>query len=52
MELDPAKNKGCRVLADLSTDASPARVLLIPTNEERMIARETVQVVSGNERNT
>jgi acetate kinase len=46
LELDSAKNDSCRTIADLSKDSSPARILLIPTNEERMIARETVQVVS------
>lgn len=44
--LDPARNaavRGCE--GELSTDGSPVRVLAIPTDEERFIARETFDAV-------
>jgi acetate kinase len=47
IELDEDKNVTLRGLNDLSKPSGKARILLIPTNEERMIARETAQVVSG-----
>lgn len=40
-------NAGCHTECDISTDDSRVRVLVIPTNEELAIARETVRVVSG-----
>ncbi len=45
IELDHDKNNNLRGPVDLSTPESRVRVLLIPTNEEVVIARETVQVV-------
>jgi acetate kinase len=48
VELDAKKNETERGHAvNLATPASRVRVLLIPTNEERMIARETMRVIAG-----
>lgn len=48
VDLDETKNAGERGRAvDLATASSRVRVLLIPTNEERMIARETMRIVAG-----
>ncbi|MHB9035127.1 MAG: acetate/propionate family kinase [Armatimonadota bacterium] len=48
VELDQEKNLNLRGPADLGKPSGKARILLVPTNEERMIARETAQVVAGN----
>jgi acetate kinase len=41
IHLDPAKNDACRgTEADIATADSPARILVIPANEECVIARE------------
>ena len=49
VKLDKAKNARERGRAvNLATRASRVRVLLIPTNEERMIARETLRVIDGS----
>jgi len=45
LELDSQKNKVRGVEADVSTDASRARILVIPTNEELMIAMDTAALV-------
>lgn len=45
VEIDPEKNKVCGKQADISKDGTTCRVLVIPTNEELMIARETMDVV-------
>ena len=48
LKLDPAKNKAHQSGVDIiSTDDSPASILIVPTNEELVIARETNQIV-GN----
>jgi len=47
LELDPEKNRSMRGPADISRPSGRARILLVPTNEERMIARETAQVVGS-----
>ncbi len=51
LEVDLDKNehmeKGAEV-TDISTDASPVAVLVIPTNEELMIATDTLEIVEGN----
>lgn len=44
VELDRDKNKVRGKAVDISTDTSRVRVLLIPTNEELMIARETREI--------
>ena len=48
LELDLEKNDSLKGPADISKASSRARILLVPTNEERAIARETAQVVAGN----
>jgi acetate kinase len=48
LELDAEKNETLKGPADISKPSSRARILLVPTNEERMIARETAQVVTGS----
>lgn len=48
IRIDEAKNDGLRgIQTDLSAPGSTARVLLIPTNEELAIARETEKIVSS-----
>lgn len=46
LELDEEKNATLRGSADLGKPSGSARILLVPTNEERMIARETAEVVN------
>ncbi len=46
LSLDEEKNNTLRGAADLSADSSTVKVLVIPTNEERMIARETAEVLT------
>ncbi len=41
LELDPEKNLVCGQEADISTEGSRCRVLVVPTNEELMIAMDT-----------
>lgn len=45
--LDLEKNSTLKGLADISDQSGSVRVLLVPTNEEGMIARETAQVVAA-----
>lgn len=47
IKLDLVKNKVRGIEAIVSKDDSPVKVLLIPTNEELMIARDTLRLVSG-----
>lgn len=50
LKLDAARNEGPKQPGrgwTISTDNSPAQVLVIPTNEELMIARDTVGLVNG-----
>jgi len=46
VQVDPRLNETARGETDISTPESVVRVLVIPTNEERMIARETAEVVA------
>jgi len=47
IHLDPAKNIACRAVeADISTQGSAARVLVIPANEELVLAREVYRKLS------
>jgi len=46
IELDDAKNNVRGKEADLSKEGSKVKVLLVPTNEELMIARDTKRLVS------
>ena len=46
--LDPAANEASsRVLRDISTTNSPVRVLVVPTNEELEIARQTAATIGS-----
>jgi len=45
--LDAEKNNALSVEADISTDDSPSRIFVIPTNEELVIARDTLDIVSA-----
>ena len=45
IELDPEKNKERGYEREISSDSSRVRVIVIPTNEEYMIARDTYQIV-------
>ncbi|MEW6662677.1 MAG: acetate/propionate family kinase [Bacillota bacterium] len=47
MWIDPEKNQVRGKEADVSTDASRGRILVIPTNEELVIARDTAKLVAG-----
>jgi acetate kinase len=47
IELDQEKNCSFHGQGDLATPSSSTRIFLIPTNEERMIARETLRVVEA-----
>jgi acetate kinase len=49
IEIDEKKNQGIDGFSgihDISLDTSPVRVLVVPTDEERMIARETIRTIS------
>jgi acetate kinase len=49
IHLDEERNRcasGSREIARISTDDSPVTVLVVPTDEERMIARETLRALS------
>jgi acetate kinase len=47
IELDPERNQQCFAQeAVLSPDSARVRVLVVPTNEELIVARETARVVS------
>jgi len=49
VDLDDGKNATERGRAvDLAAESSRVRVMLIPTNEERMIARETMRVIAAS----
>jgi len=48
VQLDEDKNRGAAgpdITCDIATDDSPVRVLVVPTDEERMIARETLRAL-------
>lgn len=47
IKLDPVKNKVRGKETVISTDDSKVKLLLIPTNEELMIARDTYNIVTG-----
>ncbi len=48
MQLDSEKNANCHAdMADLSVDGSKVRILKICTNEELMIARDTLELVTA-----
>ena len=45
IKIDPEKNKYRGKQMDISIDWARVRVLVIPTNEELMIARDTKEVI-------
>jgi acetate kinase len=48
LSLDPERNENARgIEADLSAAGTKARVFVVPTNEELLIAHDTVAIVSG-----
>jgi len=48
IELDPDRNADAVGReAEISTDASRVKVLVVPTNEERTIARDVIRVMNG-----
>jgi acetate kinase len=47
IRIDPGKNAACTGECDISTEDAGIRILVIPTNEELAIARETARVVTG-----
>ena len=47
VKIDPEKNNTRGKEVDVSTDDSKVRVLVIPTNEELMIAMDTAAIVKG-----
>lgn len=49
IHIDEEKNhaaRGFEEICDISTDKAPVRVLVVPTDEERMIARETLRTLN------
>ena len=49
--IDPTKNNRRRSVArDIATNSSAARIFVIPTNEEYVIANDTYKIVSGLEK--
>ena len=47
LELDASRNQAVSGEATISTDRSPARILVIPADEERIVARATAEVVQA-----
>lgn len=47
MVLDEEKNRHRGFEREISTDSSPVKIIIIPTNEEYMIARDTYEIVHG-----
>lgn len=45
LELDAGRNEDAHGPARISADASPARILVIPADEERIVARATAEIV-------
>ena len=45
IELDEQKNRAATGLGAISTETSPVKILIVPANEELIVARETVKVV-------
>jgi len=51
IRLDETKNRsidGFAGVNDISVEGAPVRILVIPTDEERMIARETIRTVASD----
>ena len=50
LEIDPEKNETSAEEVEISTPRSRVRVFVIPTDEERVIARDTVAVVRRHQK--
>ena len=48
-KLDPERNKLNRTETVISTDDSKVKIVVIPTDEEIVIARDTLCIVTGKE---
>jgi acetate kinase len=51
IHIDEDKNRnadGFKEMCDISADDAPVRVLVVPSDEERMIARETLRALKAN----
>jgi acetate kinase len=46
IEVDESKNSSIKGEGEISTDSSAVKVLVVPANEEIVVARETVAVVN------
>jgi acetate kinase len=46
IELDEDKNRSTKGLGEISTENSAVKILIVPANEEIVVARETVKVVA------
>ncbi len=50
VEIDEARNQACKgIEEEISTKRSNVKVFVVPTNEELMIAKETLRMVQGKE---
>jgi acetate kinase len=48
IKIDPEKNAACRATeADISAKDSPAKIFVIPANEELVLAREVYRQISN-----
>ncbi len=47
IELDGSRNQGASGEATISSDSSPAAILVIPADEERIVARATAETVAA-----
>ena len=50
LDLDPTRNREARGEAVISTSSSPARILVIPADEERIVARATAETIAAGTR--
>jgi acetate kinase len=48
IRIDPEKNASLEGEGEISADGSPVRVLVLPTNEELVVARETRRLLENN----
>jgi acetate kinase len=47
IELDEDKNRSTKGLGEISTENSAVKILIVPANEETIVARETAKVVAA-----
>jgi acetate kinase len=50
VSIDPERNNVRGKVAELSPEGAKVKVLMIPTNEELVIARDTLELVTSSER--